>query len=143
MKTLNYYFNSVHSTLGIRQQLTQQRVILERLRTLLPPPMGEHCIGAIQKNSDLILHVDSPVWASRLRYLSTELKQQLRQERLIVRHIRVKVALPHQHAVNGLPKQRIKPLSSANAKIIRSMAEYLEDPALKMALLRLSKHSTE
>ena len=140
MKPLKKFFNSGKTLAWIKQNLTEQEAILNQLRPLLPPPMGEHCVRAIAKKGDLILLVDSPAWASRLRYLSQNLTQQLRQKGLAVRRIQVKVTIASSRKLHREGMRRANPLSPSNAKLLSSVAECVGDDALRSALLRLSQH---
>ncbi len=140
MKPLNKFLNSAKNLAGIKDQLAKQKAILEQLQSVLPSPMAEHCVGAIPKNGHLILLVDSPAWASRLRYLSPKLSKQLRQKGLAVRYIQVKVSLINSRNMHRVRRRQINPLSPANAKLLSSVAACLDDDELRMALLRLSKH---
>lgn len=142
MKPLNKFLNSAKTLAGIKAQLAEQEAIIEQLQGILPPPMVEHCVRAIPKNGDLVLLVDSSAWASRLRYFSPQLNRQLQQNGLAVRRIQVKVTLVNSRNAHRERMRRINPLSPSNAKLLKSVAESLDDNELRMALLRLSTHGT-
>lgn len=139
MKTLNKLLSSGRALASIEEKLAEQEALLKQLRSLLPQPISEHCIWAIPKKGDLILLVDSPVWASRLRYLSPKLNQQLRQYGLKVRRIQVKVSIMRGDVLQDKTR-RANPISAANAKLLSSAAQSVDDEELRSALLRLSRH---
>ncbi|MGD8311154.1 MAG: DUF721 domain-containing protein [Gammaproteobacteria bacterium] len=114
-----------------------------RLHRLLPPPLNEHCSVLGIRDGTLLLAADSPVWASRLRYYSSQLARQLTGPRTVtVRTVRVRVRPPPGPFV---PPRRQPPprLSSRGAALIRRAAAGITDPALQAALLRLAKNDAQ
>jgi hypothetical protein len=127
----------VHNLLSQAQDL---RLLLTRVRKHLPPPLDGHCLAALVKKRQLILFVDSPAWASRLRYYSRDLKSQLLREGMRVERISIRVM------INDTPVQHKKPaaakrLSPDNASLIRQTAEGISDEDLSAALKRLGRHT--
>ncbi len=45
----------------------------EIFRASLPCPLEQHCYVANLRDKILIIHTDSPLWATRLRYLTPEI----------------------------------------------------------------------
>ena len=108
------------------------------MRKHLPSPLESHCLAALVKKRQLILFVDSPAWASRLRYYSRNLKSLLLREGMRVERVSVRVMIndaPHQHQ-----RKAAKKLSTENASLIRQTAEGIGDEDLSAALKRLGSH---
>ena len=127
---------------GIARDLLSQaqdmQRLLTRVRKHLPSPLERHCRAALVKKRQLILFVDSPAWASRLRYYSRNLKSLLLQENLRVERVSVRVLISHApHKHQG---KTTKKLSTDNASLIRQTAEGIGDEDLSAALKRLGSH---
>lgn len=113
----------------------------QALKGCLEPPLNRHCQVANLTSSRLVLHVRSPIWATRLRYIVPDLLACLRkfggltlrcQVQLRVRYPEIGVAAP---AVS----RRLQ-LSAKSAAVIRNAALSIDNPELKSALLRVSYH---
>jgi hypothetical protein len=117
------------------------RLLTEQLGSQLPAPLAQHCrVGNIDENC-LILQVDSPTWATRLRYLAPALLAALRQqpglEHLYSTRIKVR---PAPFSAAPPPASGLR-LSEQAAAGIREAARTSPYPALQAALLRLSRHT--
>jgi len=128
---------------GIARDLLSQaqdmQRLLPRVRKHLPSPLESHCRAALVKKRQLILFVDSPAWASRLRYYSRNLRSLLLREGMRVDRVSVRVMIseaPHQH----IRRRAAKRLSTDNASLIRQTAEGIGDEGLSAALRRLGSH---
>jgi len=123
---------------GLLSQAQDLQLLLTRVRKHLPPPLESHCRAALVKNRQLILFMDSPTWASRLRYYSRDLKSLLLRDGMRVERVSVRVMIsnaPLRHK-----KPAVKRLSSDNASLIRQTAEGIGDEDLSAALRRLGRH---
>lgn len=121
------------------EQAQQQQLLLARVRALLQPPVDRHLSAVIFDRGRLVLFADSPAWSSRLRFFSRQLSARLRNEQnMTVNSIAVRVAIGHYRKQRR--GQTCRELSSANASLIRSVAEDIGDPELSRALNRLSRH---
>ena len=122
-----------------RAQINEHLLLL--VRTRLPDPLCNHCVGAVLFNQHLTLFVDSPSWITRLRFLQESLKQDLAPAGISFQQMRVKAyhALRHNKPAPYSPAS----LSSNNALLMRQNAKSIEDPLLRDALLRLSSHHKE
>jgi hypothetical protein len=96
----------------------------------------------ILKNGLLVLLADSPVWASRLRYASHDLQRQLILHGWSIRRTQSKVSIPKKLTEYNAKIRPTMPLSQANAELLRSVAESIQNKELKDALIRLSTHTT-
>ena len=111
-----------------------------RLHALIPAPLNEHCSVLGIRDATLILAADSPVWAARLRFYTSQLVKQLSGPQTVtVRTIRVRVNPPEKPFV-ARPRQLPPRLSSRSAKLLRQAAGNVTDPGLKSALLRLARN---
>jgi len=70
---------------SILYRLLQHSQTLEqldnRLQASLPIPLQQHCYIANLRNNTLVVHTDSSLWATRLRYLTPELLYRWQQEK--------------------------------------------------------------
>lgn len=110
------------------------------LLSVLDQPLTDHCRIARRDADQLVIQVDSPVWASRLRYYIPTLIQELKQNIPALqglKSIKIHVAPAAPPAAEKPPLQR--EISPAASRDIQAMAESVEDPALREALLRLSR----
>jgi hypothetical protein len=108
------------------------------IKALLDEPLRRHIQVATVQGDTLILIADSPAWAAKLRYLTSDLRRRIAENTVFpeVRSIRVRVAK------SGVPRQPDarrpkRPLSKLAVEELRCQAESLEDPVLREALLRL------
>jgi len=124
----------------LRRNLGIQEKLLILTRSLLPTPLDQHCISVQQHCSNLIIHTDSSAWASRLRYFSRDLRTKLLNKGMHVKKIEVRVMINNQQKARST--RRVHHLSPDNAKLIESTADDIQDPDLRAALKRLSKHRT-
>lgn len=116
--------------------ISARRTLLAEVRTHLPEEVATHCLAAQIEGARLILHSDSPAWATRLRYLSNQLCSLLEPGHPTLREIRIKVLLTRG---TGRPPAR-KPYKSAQAaEVIESSADSTAPGPLRDALLRLSR----
>ena len=143
MKSVLKLLNSGRALNRLGQQLAAQHELLNLVRLQLPQPLDEHCVSAILHKHNLTLLADSPVWASRLRYLSRDLQQRLKQKRVKILNIKVKVCIMERPSRYPRKSREATRLSPANAELLRSVGEGMQDKGLKDALLRLSRHAGE
>jgi len=78
--TLNERLGSARGGLGILvDNLNRINRLSQSLKTVLQPPLVDHCRIAHWRNNVLVLAVDSSQWANRLRFEKLSLLTQLRQ----------------------------------------------------------------
>jgi hypothetical protein len=119
-------------------QSQEQRSLLKQIHALLPPPLDRHCRAVLAKQQRLILYTDSPAWASRLRFFSRNLLDQLSKTGLGYKRVVVRVTLPRE-PTHRKPR-RSQRLSPGNAELLAQVAETIDDPLLGAALRRLGQH---
>lgn len=113
------------------------------VRELLPPALGPHCRLANVTQQSLIMHVDSPVWASRLRYYCPQLLADLcrRADFGHLNDVRIKTVPPEYLQVTGQPPGRR--LSGTAAGQLRTAALLTPYVPLRNALLRLARRESK
>ena len=117
--------------------LARQRALLAAVADVLPAELAAHCVSATLDGAELRLLVDSPAWATRLRYLGNDLRRTL-HSRWRIASVTVQVE-PLRQPPAGRPARKVV-LSAAAADAIAGAASAVEDAALRRALLRLSRH---
>jgi hypothetical protein len=111
----------------------------DRLNQCLPPLLKSHCKVGDIRDDVLVLNVTSPVWATRLRYLTPSILAFMQRQCALatLRTIRVRVSIPPEPV--PAPKQTTRPrMSIKSADYLKSTAQSINDPALRSVLLRLS-----
>ncbi|HHO69231.1 MAG TPA: DUF721 domain-containing protein [Gammaproteobacteria bacterium] len=109
----------------------------DRVRQLLPEPLGAHCTVLNLRRGTLSLSADSPAWAARLRFLAPQLLRQLGTDR--IRELRVRVHPQVESGARRPPARRAR-LSAGAGELVARTAEGIDHPALRTALRRLAAH---
>lgn len=122
---------------SLLETLGEQQALLTKVRQLLPPNLGEHLRSAQLHRQKLVLHVDSPAWASRLRYLTPALLKSLASQLPGIDGVQVRIQ-PEQGRRRDKPAQHVR-LSRHAARHLNETAAALQDPALSAALQRLAR----
>lgn len=106
---------------------------------LIPSPLNDHCCILSLRADILTLAADSPVWAARLRFHTTQLVKQLSSDQTVnLRTVRVRVRPPERPPVGRSASS--KPLiSRKNSHTLKQGARKVTDPELKAALVRLAR----
>ena len=109
------------------------------LQNKLGSPLNDHFSVANYSHDTLIIFTDSPAWAARLRFQSVDILTFARTWPNLnnLQTIRIKVMPLNEH-----PTQQgtATSISSPTAKLLRTVAENINDAKLRASLLRLSKH---
>ena len=110
----------------------------ERVHELIPAPLNDHCRILSLRDDTLTLAADSPVWAARLRFHTTQLVKQLSDDQTVnLRTVRVCVRPRERPAATRTASG--KPLiSRKNSHTLKQGARQVTDPDLKAALERLA-----
>lgn len=116
-------------------EISAQKALLGQVRHLLPNELAGHCVAAQMRDQHLILHTDSPVWATRLRYFAPQLISLLKSGDPSLRGIKVRLVLTRSPQRRRLPAARHSDFAAA---IIHDSAEDTKQPQLREALKRLS-----
>jgi hypothetical protein len=107
-------------------------------RELLPDTLKTHCRVLSVRDETLVLAADSPVWAARLKFHSSQLVKQLnRQQTVKLRTVRIRVRPPEKEVAGERRNTPLK-LGINSSTALRQAADSVSDPDLKSALLRLA-----
>jgi len=122
------------------------------LRSVLPAECLDHVEVANIRDQNLMLITDSPVWTTRLRQLSPQILQFIRENtpdgdrRQIIHHIQIST---RYHPSNGSQQQSLNKkdrpklqISDKTATLLSQSAESIDHPQLKSALLKVASHTS-
>ena len=135
---------------GTLNGLLKHAQCLQQLNTVLgqhlDPILAKHCELANIKLTTAVIQPDSPVWAAKLRYQIPGILELLNTTELIagltaskLTHIQLRVQPRYQHYAG---QSLLRPsLSAHSAALVKSAADAISDPRLKLALSRLSERS--
>ena len=132
---------SIDDILNEDKQLAQLQAEVARLQTAtrtirehLDPVISDHCTVVKCNSNELVLMVDSSVWAGRVRYLLPQLAGLFSQADGRTPRASIKVA-PVRRTTAPTPR---KPLSDAARATLAGTAEHIDDERLKRVLLRIA-----
>ena len=110
------------------------------LRDGLGPPLADHASVAAVRERVLVVVVDSPVWASRLRYQSEKILNHFSEALPGPRPARIRTLVrPRAPAATPLRRAAAPPSRSSRA-LLRDLSETLEPGPLRECLERFSTH---
>jgi hypothetical protein len=105
---------------------------------LIPSPLNRHCRVLSVRDNTLVVAADSPVWAARLRYQTSQLVKQLANDTSVkLRTVQVRVRACDSPRSSGIAHVQ-PPLSKRNSIVLKQAARSVTDAGLKAALLRLA-----
>lgn len=109
------------------------------VQNYLPENCKPHCRVAQITPLELTLAVDSAAWLMPLRYIKSQLIQQLRQhpQCAYLRDIQYRI-LPAQIVEEKIPLTTPRALSAETKALLNMTADSVKDPSLKRALRKLS-----
>lgn len=133
------------ATAGLMDRRRRDEGLLGEVRAYLPTGTRTHCLQAAKKGTVLTLTVDSPSWATRVRYLEGVLVTAFSPVGIETVKIRVR---PPGHAgrrSNSSTRTRTATrLTPVAVKHLLDTADHIEDAGLAEALRRLARrHSSE
>ncbi len=123
------------------------------LRNILPVECYDHVEVANIRDQNLMLITDSPVWTTRLRQLSPQILQFIRENTSdaqadraqIIHHIQIST---RYHPSNGSQQQTLNKkdrprlqISDKTATLLSQSANSIDHPQLKSALLKVASHT--
>jgi hypothetical protein len=110
----------------LTRMLHQQQALLKEIREKLPEPLARHCLHARIAGNRLILHVDSAVWGSQLRFHGQSLLRVLRARAPNLSQLRIRLLFPEApQESSGTARKAQRPTS---------LAEAVSDPELRELL---------
>lgn len=121
----------------IRRAQTLARLSAD-IRANLPEDLAEHAALANVRGTVLVMQVDSPGWASRLRFHQSALLHfLLEKHKLPVKSLEIKVNNAQRRT--GADKRRNRPrMPTQAARQLKSTADHIKDATLSAALARLA-----
>ena len=140
LKSVRHLLQDKPTLKSLELEINAQNALLQQVRQFLPGDLMERCRAAQIRDQRLVLHTESPVWATRLRYLAPQLLSLLRHEHPGLTGVTVKVLLERQSCTT---RQNAARRSDVAAAIIHESARDTKHPALRAALERLSKSLKE
>ncbi len=116
--------------------------LIELVRKQLSGPSRLHCINAQLQHDTLIIHVDSPVWASKLRFQLGSLLANLRQTPSLkgLQQIQIRVLPKTENKILIKSPVSARLLSEESAEVIRDLASAISDETLRASWLKLAKN---
>jgi hypothetical protein len=133
-KSVRQLLKDKPSLKSLEREIRARGALLDQIRRLLPADLALHCRAAQIREGLLVLHVDSPVWATRLRYLAPKLLSLLRPDHAALTAVTVKVLMERESCG---PRHRPAKRSAVAASIIHDSAQDTKHPQLRAALERL------
>jgi len=113
----------------------------------VPEPLASHARPVRFTMGKLVVHADTPVWASRLRQQQFTLVSRLVRDPLLQNLVGLSIKVTPAPTAEGcrpgreVSTPRPQPFSSATGRLLRSVAEGIEHPALRASILRLAELS--
>ena len=122
----------------LTKQVTQWKQLTKLIQPLLPQP--EQWQVAYYQQGVLILTGENQAMISQLSYLQKHYVAQLAQLEELKELQKIQVRLRHPNITSHPPSAQSKTLSSETQELLRCAADYVNDPKLSQALLRLASH---
>ena len=113
------------------------------VKQLLDHQLGEHVYASSINNGQLTLIVDSPAWATRLRYIQNEIINGLSKFTICknINRISVKVRPMEFRPKQKKTIKRKMTISRASASQMQQELESIPDSSLKDSLKRILRHA--
>ncbi len=154
MKPLNQQIN--RKLLNHARKLAQYTQLLQKI---LPIECRNHVEVANIRNQNLMLITDSPVWTTKLRQLSPQILQFVRESSVntgnddeqvpIIHHVQISTRYsaasadqmnPRQRRIMSEREKQRPQISKKTAELLSQSANSLDHQPLKAALLNLARH---
>ncbi|CAL1240183.1 DciA family protein [Candidatus Methylocalor cossyra] len=121
---------------SLRAQLEDHARLLDAVRRCLPDVLGGHCRHClITQDNRLLIYVDSPAWASQLRFFGPRLASCVEGvSARPIREVRVRNLLDPPPARRS---PRPAPRAGSGVDWLRTSAALLPDGEIRRSLLRL------
>ena len=119
-------------------QVTQWKQLTKIIQPLLPQP--EQWQVVCYQHGTLIMTGENQAMISQLSYLQSHYVAKLAQLEGLHELRKIQVRLRNKMSVSHEPSPPSKTLSSETQELLRSAAEYVSDPKLSQALLRLASN---
>ena len=150
MKPLNEQINA--NFIAQAKKLTDFTALLHQI---IPIECRNHVKVANFRDHNLMLITDSPVWTTKLRQLSPQILQHIRENSikispsnkpLTIHHIQIHTryisADASQQAINKI-KKPVPVISDKTAELLLASANSINNEQLKTALLKIASHKNK
>lgn len=135
LKSVRHLLQDKPTLKRLERELDAQQSLLRDVRQCLPADLAPHCLSAHLRDQLMVLHTDSPAWATRLRYVAPQLISVLRPEYPALSNVIVRLMVIPSGPARPRPTARH---SDRAAEIIHNSACHAKPGPLKDALRRLS-----
>ena len=108
------------------------------LHECLEAPARQHCVVANHTGDLITVLADSPVWASKLRYLASHIASHLSACLQGKPDLDIRITVRPPDPATPQDQSHPNPLSAESARLICEIADTMEDGRLKTSLLRLA-----
>ena len=146
MKPINEQFNP-----DIVKQVRKLTQYKQLLSNILPIECQNHVEVANIRNQNLMLITDSPVWTTRLRQLSPQILEFIRNNSLdenkaqVIHHIQISTRYRTDDKATASTGKPLKApqMSTKTSALLSQSANSISHPQLKNALLKMARHSKD
>lgn len=136
-KPLIRLLSSSEGLRALKHRSEDNEALLHLIKSRLPDPLCDHCIGASLQGETLQLLVDSSTWNTRLRFLQGSLFQALALTGARVSGLKV-ITRPRETTIADRPPRTAQGLSPENARILKESATGIKDAGLRQAMERFA-----
>lgn len=109
----------------------------------LPRNLSPHCTMANYRENILVLHVDSAIWSSKLRFFIPTLEYELKQHYEFTHLKQVIIKTRPNYSKHHQASPQKASMSKNTADLLNNLADYVTNEDLASALRKLSKHGRE
>ena len=112
------------------------------LDSILERPLRSHLTVANLRDGQLILLVDSPVWASRARLRLPEIRKALEQHAPNLSVTGISLITRPKPSAAANPAPRRARISESSRKLLSDVAEDTDNPGLRRTLKRIARRES-
>ena len=129
----------------LKAKKEQSQYLQQAWQDQIGDELATHTQAISYENGILKVQAESAAWASRLRQQGMQIVRQLRQRPAfrMIKKIQLRVVPGDNPAVKASNRSNRAHLSEQSRELIGSVAEEINDPGLKAAMLSLSKTSVQ
>ncbi len=129
----------------LKVKMEQSQRLQQAWRDQIGDELATHAQAISYEDGILKVRAESAAWASRLRQQGMQIVRQLRQRPAFrtIKKIQLRVAPDDNPAVKASNRSNRAYLSEQSRELIGTVAEEINDPGLKAAMLNLSKTSDQ
>ncbi|MBT5230866.1 MAG: DUF721 domain-containing protein [Methylococcales bacterium] len=123
-------------------QAEEQEQALSTIKSLIPAPINQHVSGVTIKNRIATLLVENQLWATKLRYMTPALKEQISEAlQSPIYALQIKV-MPFSSAVEKTKPKVKKTPTKVPCEVLYEAAVALDDPELSEILARIATRAS-